>query len=47
MLRRPDAPVFATVTLRAWLLWAAIGVAIIIGVILYFRYERALTPLVG
>ena len=47
MLRRPDAPVIATVTPRAWLLWAAIGSAIIIGVILYFRYERALTPLVA
>lgn len=47
LLRRPLAPAIATVTLRAWLLWATVAAAIVVGVVLYFRYERSLTPLLG
>lgn len=33
------------IPLRRVALWGAVGVAIAIGVVLYFRYARQLTPL--
>ena len=53
MLPRPAARTVtpftpaAPVTFRAWVLWGVVAGAIVVGVVLYFRYERALTPLVG
>ena len=32
---------------RRAVLWGLIGVAVIVGVVLYFRYERVLAPLVS
>lgn len=32
---------------RRILLWGIVGVAVIAGVVLYFRYERLLQPLIG
>jgi hypothetical protein len=32
---------------RRAILWGVIGVAVIVGVILYFQYERVLAPLVS
>ena len=40
----PDDP---RIPLRRTLVWALIGVAVIVGVILYFQYERVLAPLVS
>jgi uncharacterized membrane protein YjfL (UPF0719 family) len=28
-----------------FLLWAAVGVALVVGVVLFFRYTRLMTPL--
>lgn len=42
---RPDAP--PPIPLRRIALWGAVGVAIVIGVVLYFRYARQLTPLIS
>jgi hypothetical protein len=45
---RPDEPQSEPrVPLRRALLWGLIGVAILVGVFLYFRYERVLAPLVS
>ena len=41
---RPDDQ---RVPLRRTILWGVIGVAVIVGVILYFRYERVIAPLVS
>lgn len=35
------------VTRRRAVLWGLIGVAVLVGVYLYFRYERVLAPLVA
>jgi hypothetical protein len=35
------------VSMRRAALWALIGVAILVGVYLYFQYERVLAPLVS
>jgi hypothetical protein len=35
------------IPLRRVLLWALVGVAIVVGVVLYFRYERLIVPLLG
>jgi hypothetical protein len=44
---RPDEPSGEQrVSLRRALLWGLIGVAILVGVYLYFHYERVLAPLV-
>jgi hypothetical protein len=43
----PGAPVAGTLPVRRILLWSIIGLAIVAGLVLYFRYERTLTPLVG
>lgn len=37
----------AVTSLRRVLLWSLVAAAIVTGIILYFRYERMLTPLVG
>lgn len=47
MLRRADMPAAAPIAFRSWLLWGLVATAIAIGVLLYFRYERSLTPLVN
>jgi hypothetical protein len=35
------------VSLRRVLLWSAVALSIVIGLVLYFKYERQITPLVG
>jgi hypothetical protein len=35
------------VSIRRAVLWGLIGVAILVGVVLYFQYERVLAPLVS
>ncbi|MDB4881195.1 MAG: hypothetical protein JWL60_2641 [Gemmatimonadetes bacterium] len=48
MFRATEAPgAGGPVPLRRILLWGALGLAIAIGVVLYFRYARQLAPLVG
>ena len=47
ILRNPEAPATDTVALRGVVLWTLVGVAIVVGIVLYFRYERTLTPLFG
>ena len=45
---RPEDPAGENrVSLRRAMLWGMIGVAILVGVYLYFRYERVLAPLVS
>jgi len=45
---RPDEPQDEQrVSTRRALLWALIGVAVVVGVFLYFQYERVLKPLVS
>ncbi|MDQ3950547.1 MAG: hypothetical protein M3282_09375 [Gemmatimonadota bacterium] len=45
---RPDEPSDEQrVSLRRILLWGLIAVAILVGVYLYFQYERVLAPLVS
>jgi len=35
------------VSTRRALLWGLIGVAVVVGVVLYFQYERIIAPLVS
>jgi hypothetical protein len=35
------------VSKRRGIVWALIGVAVLVGIYLYFRYERVLAPLVS
>jgi hypothetical protein len=35
------------VPLRRVLLWALVGAAIVVGIVLYFKYERQIAPLIG
>ena len=46
-IRHPDEtpPKPAEVPLRRWVLWGLIGVAIVVGLVLYFLYARLLQPL--
>jgi hypothetical protein len=37
----------AAVPRRRVLLWALVAAAIVVGVVLYFKYERQITPLIG
>jgi hypothetical protein len=43
--RRDEPPDEQRVPTRRAILWALIGVAVLVGVFLYFRYERVLAPL--
>jgi hypothetical protein len=36
-----------TIPLRRTLLWVLVWVGIIVGIVLYFKYGRLLTPLLG
>jgi hypothetical protein len=45
--RSNEPPDDQRVRLRRAMLWGLIGVAVIVGVVLYFRYERVLAPLVS
>jgi type VI protein secretion system component VasF len=47
ILRNPDAPAADHLGLRSIVLWTLVGLAIVVGLVLYFRYERTLTPLIG
>jgi hypothetical protein len=48
ILRTPDSPGDdERVPLRSVVLWLVVGAAILAGIILYFKYERQLTPIVG
>ena len=40
-------PLEDTIPLRRTLFWVLIWIAIIVGIILYFKYQRLLTPLLG
>lgn len=35
------------VPLRRMILWGIVGVAVVVGVVLYFQYERVIAPLVS
>jgi hypothetical protein len=45
--RRDESPGDQRVPRRRALVWGLIGVAILVGVYLYFRYERVLAPLIS
>jgi hypothetical protein len=45
-LRQPSSNDGA-VPLRRVLLWTLVGVALVVGLLLYFRYERQIAPLLG
>jgi hypothetical protein len=46
ILRRSDSPADPdAVPLRRALLWALFGVVLIVGLVLYFKYERHVVPL--
>jgi hypothetical protein len=48
ILRTPDSPGDdERVPVRRVLLWLIVGAAILAGIVLYFKYERQLTPIVG
>jgi hypothetical protein len=36
-----------TVPLRRALFWVVVGLGVVVGIVLYFRYARLLTPLLG
>lgn len=46
-IRHPDEtpPKPAEVPVRRWVMWALIGAAIVVGIVLYFLYARLLQPL--
>lgn len=46
-IRHPDEspPKPAEVPVRRWVMWGLIGVAIVVGLVLYFLYARLLQPL--
>lgn len=37
----------SSVSFRRVILWGAVAIALVIGVVLYFKYERLLAPLLG
>ena len=43
--RPPETSDEQRLPLRRALVWAVIGLVVLIGVLLYFRYERVLAPL--
>lgn len=46
IVRTPDAPTNAEVVpLRRAILWGLVGVAVLVGMVLYFKYARLLSPL--
>jgi hypothetical protein len=45
--RHEKPPADDPVPMRRVVLWALIGVAVLVGVYLYFQYERVLAPLVS
>jgi hypothetical protein len=48
IVRQPDSPTDPdAVPLRRMILWIVVGAALVVGVVLYFKYERLLVPLVG
>ena len=48
VIRQADAPSDAeTVPLRRAILWMFVGAALVVGLILYFKYERLIHPLLG
>jgi type VI protein secretion system component VasF len=48
IIRQSDsAPDPDAVPLRRLILWIVVGTALVVGVVLYFKYERLLVPLVG
>ena len=47
MLRTPDASSTTTPGARSVLLWLLVATAVVAGIVLYFRHERTLTPLIG
>jgi hypothetical protein len=44
--RHDEPPGEQRVSLRRAVLWGLIGIAVLVGVYLYFQYERVLAPLV-
>ena len=48
VVRQADTPADAeTVPLRRALLWVLVGAALGVGVVLYFKYEPLIQPLLG
>jgi uncharacterized membrane protein len=45
--RHDESPDEQRVPVRRAVVWAFIGAAVILGVFLYFRYERVIAPLVS
>ena len=47
---RPDSEITETdseMSVRRIVLWAVVGVAVVLGVVSYFKYARLLAPLLG
>jgi hypothetical protein len=48
VIRQPDTHAVAEIVpLRRALLWALVGAALVVGLILYFKYEPLIQPLLG
>jgi hypothetical protein len=47
MFRADDESPGDSVPLRRVLFWAAVWAAILVGIVLYFKYSRLLTPLLA
>ena len=48
IVRHPDAPTDADlVPVRRAVLWALVGAALVVGLVLYFKYEPLIQPLLG
>jgi hypothetical protein len=48
IVRHPDTPTDADlVPLRRAILWVVVGAALVVGLVLYFKYEPLIQPLLG
>ena len=43
----PTGAATAALPLRSVALWSLVALAVLVGILLYFRHERSLMPLVG
>jgi LPS O-antigen subunit length determinant protein (WzzB/FepE family) len=48
IVRQPETPTHSdAVPLRRVILWIVVGAVLVVGLVLYFKFERLLPPLVG
>jgi hypothetical protein len=47
MFRADDESQGDTIPLRRVVFWAAVWIALLVGIVLYFKYARLLTPLLA